>query len=93
MVTSTGAAQRPVSSNKGDDDGPVGDLYSKIATGGFGLWISAVVVLGLSAGTISKTPASPLRSAASYNLTVVGEISRATERIPDIFHRLCWNSS
>ncbi|KAF4214782.1 hypothetical protein CNMCM8980_000060 [Aspergillus fumigatiaffinis] len=70
MVTSTGAAQRPVSGNKGDDDGPVGDLYSKIATGGFGLWISAVVVLGLSAGIISKTPASPLRAAASYNLTV-----------------------
>ncbi|KAF4153793.1 hypothetical protein CNMCM6936_009545 [Aspergillus lentulus] len=48
MATSTG--------NKDDDAGPVGDPYSKIATGGFSLWASAVVVLGLSAGLISKTP-------------------------------------
>ncbi|PKX88666.1 uncharacterized protein P174DRAFT_516307 [Aspergillus novofumigatus IBT 16806] len=60
----------PVSGNKDDDAGPVGDLYSKIDTGGFGLWVCAVVVLGLSAGIISKTPPGPLRSAASYNLAV-----------------------
>ncbi|RHZ46499.1 uncharacterized protein CDV56_104042 [Aspergillus thermomutatus] len=61
MASSTPAAQRPVSSNKDDNNGPVGDLYSKIITGGFGLWVSAVVVLGLSAGIISKSPPSPLR--------------------------------
>ncbi|KAF7131072.1 hypothetical protein CNMCM5793_004059 [Aspergillus hiratsukae] len=70
MATSTPTAQKPVSGNKGNDNGPVGGLYSKIATGGLGLWISAVVVLGLSAGVISKTPPGPLRSAASYNLAV-----------------------
>ncbi|KAH1353325.1 hypothetical protein KXX63_002223 [Aspergillus fumigatus] len=69
MASLTGVTQRSASGNK-DDGSPVGDLYSKIATGGFGLWISAVIVLGLSAGIISKTPPSALRSAASYNLAV-----------------------
>ncbi|KAF7171423.1 hypothetical protein CNMCM6106_005800 [Aspergillus hiratsukae] len=57
MATSTPTVQKPAPA-------------TKIATGGLGLWISAVVVLGLSAGVISKTPPGALRSAASYNLAV-----------------------
>ncbi|KAL2825144.1 hypothetical protein BDW59DRAFT_161860 [Aspergillus cavernicola] len=36
----------------------------------FGVWILAIIILGMAAAIVAKTPPSPLRSAASYNVAV-----------------------
>lgn len=56
---------------KEKETNPLKKIYDNIWNYGFGAWISAIVVLGLSAGIISKKPGGSLRAAAAYNLALV----------------------
>jgi hypothetical protein len=65
--------EKPADAKEEKETNPIKKLYDQAWNAGFGRWICTILVLGLSAAIISKTPASPLRSAASYNLAVVRE--------------------
>lgn len=51
------------------------ERYEQVWNMRAGVWIIAIVVLGLSAGIIAKKPRGPLLGAAAYNLAVVCPLS------------------
>lgn len=68
-----------VTNEKANDKNPVSHLYDRAFSMGAGRWLSGILVLGLSAGIISKNPPNPLLGAAAGNLACVS-IRRETDK-------------
>jgi hypothetical protein len=61
----------PAKKGQEKETNPLKRTYDSLSNYIVAGWIMAIVVLGLSAGIVSKHPGAPLRAAAAYNLALV----------------------